>query len=132
MENPHSLTSFGLSNSLIQTQILTPSASLLEGRANTDEETVSKMNNTAKMLFVRENNSKAKKYEQIQKLRRTCHQNMNHKTARTVIIKYWFLFHHCAPWPSLFPLISLHVAMPQFRSGFARDAAYNTAAQPAL
>ncbi len=58
MENPQSLTSFGLRDSLIQTQILTPSQSAgplcNTGEETQIRETVSEMNHSAKAVCVKE------------------------------------------------------------------------------
>lgn len=60
MENPHSLTSSGLRDSLIQTQFLTPSQSAgplsTSGEETQIWETVSKMNHPAKTLLVKVKN----------------------------------------------------------------------------
>lgn len=92
------------------------------------------MNNSVIMLLVKEKAQELEKYEkswQTQKLRRMCLK---------MLIPKQQIIRKCQPpsfitvplWPSPFPQLYLHVAVPQFRSGIARDTAYNIAAQPAL
>ena len=86
-------------------------------------ETVSKMNHSARTLLVKEKNNPAKYERPEQKL---------DNVSKILIPKTAPLSSLRPTWPVQLPKLSLQVALPQFRSGFARDTAYNTAAQPAL